>query len=83
MAKRKEIDFYNSSLIKSFGEQLRDKRKEKGLTQEQLSAISLVSARYLLSLELGQAQYPSLYIILSISVALDYYEWEFFSLKRL
>ena len=83
MAKRKEIDFYNSSLIKSFGEQLRDKRKEKGLTQEQLSAISLVSARDLLSLELGQAQYPSLYIILSISVALDYYEWEFFSLKRL
>ena len=48
MAKRKEIDFYNSSLIESFGEQLRDKRKEKGLTQEQLSAISLVSARYLL-----------------------------------
>ena len=82
MAKRKEIDFYNSTVITSFGEQLKSKRKEKGLSQEQLSSISLVSTRYICSLELGQAQYPSIYIILSISVALDYYEWEFFSLKR-
>lgn len=80
--KRKTINAYSGSIAESFSSQLRSKRLELNMTVPALSASSGVSIRWIQFIENSQ-RLPSLYTIASLSLALDFYEWEFFSLKRL
>ena len=67
--------------LKNFGTALRNRRQEKGLSQEALaSRLDMVSNGYISRLESGQKN-PTLEMLFRISEALDIRAWEF--LKRM
>lgn len=59
----------NTKLLKRFGERLKELRKEKGFTQEQLAEKINVHQTYIGKLEIGKCN-PSLMLIYKISKAL-------------
>lgn len=76
--------FYNhtESITHSFGKQVIVKRTEQGLTRAQLAVKSQLSYKWLAMLERGELASASLYTLVSISNALDFYEWELFQLTK-
>jgi len=72
---RKIIDSYVSSLAVSFGKEIISKREKLGLSRMQLAKKALMSYKWLQAIEHGDKT-PSLYIITSLSLALDSHEWE-------
>lgn len=81
MVNRQKIDNYTNTLAQSFGKQLRERRLEAGLTQVKLAQHASISVRWLEFIEAGE-KLPSLYVISSISIALDYWDWKLFSLTK-
>jgi len=81
MGNRSSIDNYTNEFAKSFGQQLKAKRTEINMSGNVLAKECLVSRRWIQKIENG-SKLPSIYILASISKALDFYEWEFFTLRR-
>lgn len=77
---RNKVDYYTDSIAFSFGREVLAKREELGISRNQLSKLALISYKWLVAIEKGR-KIPSVYIITSISMALDYYDWEVFKLK--
>jgi len=78
---RKRINNYTETIAYSLGSQIVKRREYLEITQDQLAQRALISVRWLRYIEEGK-KLPSIYIIASISMVLDFYEWEFFSLTK-
>lgn len=67
---RVDISEMESELIKDFGRKMREKRKNKGMTQERLGEKAGISGKYIGELERGE-KIPSLLVICKIAAALE------------
>lgn len=76
---RKEVDTYMNRVAIKFGREIKTKRESLNISRSELSRRSLVSITWLKDVESGRKM-PSYYVIVSISMALNYSNWRSISL---
>jgi transcriptional regulator with XRE-family HTH domain len=69
-------------ILRQFGKLLRERRKSRDLTQEDVAHAANISVVYLSRLEAGDAN-PSLEVIVALSIALDIHPADLFTSVRI
>lgn len=81
MNNREIIDKYADAMALSFGKEVSIMRQARGMNRSQLAREALVSYKWIVAIESGKRM-PSPYVIISITLALNFYDWDFMKLKK-
>lgn len=82
MTASKQADHQTQSILKSFGSEVKAMRMSKNITRSSLAEMSGLCQDTLYKVEIGLFPNISLYTLVSLCIALDYYDWKFFSITK-